>query len=515
MEGERSATGAKRAADEAGLGTPEAPEARRACQEGDIGAQFRSGAESNLVGQHPAPAHAETSPQGSEQGPSATSFVPLSAVPRGALDRVETPISGAPSETVVPETSGGPADGADGRVEGGARESAIAASGRGEVDHDAGANVGEQPAPHGDNATPDDAQEVEPDGRAASTAAVAQGEDVRPDFMRPGSSPISWDGMNEAERAVLLARLREIAPSLWHDPTTEPERIARLHGTAAERVMVQQYRAWGGGSVPEGQPVREAAVVMLTVTGQNAPPMTSAGGGDGGGILGSDSPQDADTNQQGDPPAEHEGDDTTEEEGEATGGCQRPVATIRPDRAPAGASQPEAEAEEAAAPEAEAAAPEAAEAVAEEGGGGGAGGSGGVGGGGDDARSPDYSRASSKAPSQTPTLPSRPHSPQPDEAACLEWRLKTAEAARLGVKAVAAIKAAKAAAKAEAEAEAEAEAAQVAPEAEAAQAAPEAKEEAAEAEAADDESSVYDHEGAGEIAELDNGEERDECSEPQ
>ena len=55
----------------------------------------------------------------------------------------------------------------------------------------------------------------------------------------------------------------------------------------------------------------------------------------------------------------------------------------------------------------------------------------------------------------------------------------------------------------------------MAPEAEAAQAAPEAKEEAAEAEAADDESSVYDHEGAGEIAELDNGEERDECSEPQ
>ena len=118
MEGERSATGAKRAADEAGLGTPEAPEARRACQEGDIGAQFRSGAESNLVGQHPAPAHAETSPQGSEQGPSATSFVPLSAVPRGARDRGETPISGAPSETVVPETSGGPADGADGRVDG-------------------------------------------------------------------------------------------------------------------------------------------------------------------------------------------------------------------------------------------------------------------------------------------------------------------------------------------------------------------------------------------------------------
>ena len=120
MEGERSATGAKRAAEEAGLGTPEAPEARRARQEGDIGAQFRLGAESSLVGQNPAPADAETSPQGSEQGQSAT-FVPLSAVTGGALDRVGTPLSGAlsPSETVVPETAGEPADGADGHVEGG------------------------------------------------------------------------------------------------------------------------------------------------------------------------------------------------------------------------------------------------------------------------------------------------------------------------------------------------------------------------------------------------------------
>ena len=111
--------------------------------------------------------------------------------------------------------------------------------------------------------------------------------------------------MNEAERAVLLARLREVALATNHDPDAEPLRNARKYGTAAEEMM----RDWDRRTYPQSVPFPEGAGAVGE--GHDGPPMSSAGGGDGGGILGSDLPQGADTNQQGDP--EHEGDDTTEE----------------------------------------------------------------------------------------------------------------------------------------------------------------------------------------------------------
>eukprot|EP00966_Prymnesium_polylepis_P146210 3377330-Prymnesium_polylepis.1 len=53
----------KRGAEETGLSTPEALRARH---DDDIGAVFRSGAESSLLGQSPAPADAEAPAQGNE-----------------------------------------------------------------------------------------------------------------------------------------------------------------------------------------------------------------------------------------------------------------------------------------------------------------------------------------------------------------------------------------------------------------------------------------------------------------
>eukprot|EP00966_Prymnesium_polylepis_P013450 310498-Prymnesium_polylepis.1 len=77
-----------------------------------------------------------------------------------------------------------------------------------------------------------------------------------------------WHGLNKAEKAVLLARLRVVALETGHDPDTEPLRNAQLHGTSAEEVMRDQDRRWKQGS-----------------TGA-ATEGAGAGGGDGGGING-------------------------------------------------------------------------------------------------------------------------------------------------------------------------------------------------------------------------------------